>query len=82
MSKQIIIEVPDWVDKNLANKLKSMLVTKLREEIERDYTDIRLYSLYLMLRFPETKNTNFDLNKELETLRQIREKERKRVKCL
>ena len=46
MSKQVVIDVPDWVDDSLAEKLKKMLIAKIREEIERDYTDMKLYNLY------------------------------------
>ena len=43
MSRQVVIDVPDWVDDSLAEKLKEMLIAKIREEIERDYTDMKLY---------------------------------------
>ncbi len=82
MGKIIQIEVPDWVDEKLANKLKEMLIEKLREVIGRDYVDIRIYNLYFTLKFPETKNVDFDLDKELENLKKMREKEKKRVKWL
>ncbi len=79
MGKVIRIEVPDWVDEELANKLKEMLIEKLREVIGRDYVDIRIYNLYFTLKFPETKNVDFDLDKELENHKKMREKE-KRIK--
>ena len=56
-----------------------MLITKIREEIENDYADMELYDLYFALRFPETRNVEFDLDKELETLREIRKKEKEMV---
>jgi len=79
MPKQIVIELPDWVDNSLADKLKKMLITKIREEIERDYVDMTLYNLYYTLQFPETRNVNFDLNEELKILREIRKKGKERV---
>ena len=82
MTKQIVIEVPDWVDEELANKLKEMLIEKLREVIGKDYADIRLYNLYFTLKFPETENVDFNLDKELEYLKKMREKEKERVKWL
>ena len=57
-----------------------MLIEKLLEVIGKDYTDIRLYNLYFTLKFPETKNDDFD--KELEYLKKMREKEKGRVKLL
>ena len=42
------------MDNNLADKLKKKFTTKIREEIERDYADMKLYSLFT-LRFPEGK---------------------------
>ena len=43
MSKQVVIDVPDWVDDSLAERLKKMLIAKIREEIERDYIDMITY---------------------------------------
>lgn len=82
MAKQIVIEVPDWVDEELANKLKDMLIEKLQELIRKDYVDIKMYNLYFALKYPETKNVDFDLDKELENLKKMREKEKERVKWL
>ena len=82
MTKQIIIEVPDWVDEELANKLKDMLIEKLQELIRKDYVDIKIYNLYFTLKFPKTKNADFDLDEELEHLKKMREKEKERVKWL
>jgi len=79
MPKQIGIEVPEWVDDNLAERLKNMLIEKIREEIGKDYTDMKFYNLYFTLRFPETKNVDFDLNEELERLREMK-KGKERVK--
>jgi len=42
MPKQIVIEVPDWVNENLIDELKKMLAAKIREEIEKDYVDMKL----------------------------------------
>ena len=82
MGKVIQIEVPDWVDEELANKLKDMLIEKLKELIREDYVDIKIYNLYFTLKFPEAKNVDFDLDKELEHLKKMREKEKERVKWL
>ena len=78
MPKRIVIDVPDWVDNNLADKLKKKFTTKTREEIERDYADTKLYSLFT-LRFPETGSVDFDFNEELNILRKIRKKGKERV---
>jgi len=80
MPKQIVIELPDWVDNDLEREIKKILTTKIREEIERDYVDMKHYRLYFALKFPETGNTNFDLQEELKKLGEIRDKGRKRVK--
>jgi len=79
MPKQIVIEVPDWVDNSLAEKLKRMLIAKICEEIERDYADMKLYNLYFTLQFPETGSVEFDINEELKILREIRKKGKERV---
>ncbi len=47
------------------NKLKDMLIEKLQEGIGKDYADIRQHNLYFTLKFPEMKNLDFNLNKEL-----------------
>ena len=80
MGKIIQIEVPDWVDEEFVNKLKDMLIEKLKELIREDYVDIKIYNLYFTLKFPEAKNVDFDLNEELESLKKMREKEKERVK--
>ncbi len=80
MGKIIQIEVPDWVDEEFVNKLKDMLIEKLKELIREDYVDIKIYNLYFTLKFPEAKNVDFDLNEELERLKKMREKEKERVK--
>ena len=79
MSRQVVIDVPDWVDDSLAEKLKEMLIAKIREEIERDYTDMKLYNLYFTMCFPETGNVEFDLKEELEKLKEMRKKGRERA---
>ena len=79
MSKQVVIDVPDWVDDSLAEKLKKMLIAKIREEIERDYTDMKLYNLYFTMCFPETGNVEFDLKEELKMLKEMRKKGRERA---
>lgn len=79
MGKVIQIEVPDRVDEKLINKLKEMLADKILDEIGKDYADIDLYNLYLTLKFPKTEDVTFDTDKELEYLRKMKEKEKKRV---
>ncbi len=48
--------------------------------MENDYVDIKLYNLYLSLRFPKSKNVEFDLDEELKILEEMRKKEKERVK--
>ncbi len=79
MPKQIVIEVPDWVNENLIDELKKMLAEKIQEEIEKDYVDMGLYNLYFSMKFPETRNVEFDLDKELRILKEIRKKGKERA---
>ena len=79
MPKQIVIEVPDWVNSKIIEDLKRMLIEVLEEKMKGDKVDIDLYRIYFALKYPKTKNVEFELDEELRMLREMREKERKRV---
>ncbi len=77
MGKIVQIEVPNWVNEN---DLKKMILEKIVEEIKKDYVDIKFYNLYLSLKFPKSENVEFDFDEELKKLKEMREKEKERVK--
>ena len=79
MPKQIVIEVPDWVNSKIVEDLKKMLTEVLEEKMKSDKVDIDLYRIYFALKYPESKNVKFELDEELKMLREMREKERKRI---
>jgi len=79
MPKQIVIEVPDWVNSKTVENLKRMLIEVLEEKMKNDRVDIDLYRIYFALKYPESKNVEFDLDEELNLLKEMREKERKRI---
>ena len=79
MPKQIVIEVPDWVNSKIVEDLKKMLTEVLEEKMKSDKVDIDLYRIYFALIYPESKNVKFELDEELKMLREMREKERKRI---
>jgi len=79
MPKQIVIEVLDWVNSKIIEDLKRMLIEVLEGKMKGDRVDIDLYRIYFALKYPETKNVEFELDEELRMLREMREKERKRV---
>ena len=47
--------------------------------MEKDHVDMKFYNLCFTLRFPETRNVDFDLN-EVKMLKKIRKKGKERVK--
>jgi len=72
-------EVPDWVNSKTVENLKRMLIEVLEEKMKNDRVDIDLYRIYFALKYPESKNVDFDLDGELNLLKEMREKERKRL---
>ena len=79
MPKQIVIEVPDCVDSKTVENLKRMLIEVLEEKMRNDKVDINLYRIYFALKYPESKGIEFDLDRELSLLKEMREKEKKRI---
>ena len=55
-----------------------MLIEVLEEKMKGD-VDIDLYRIYFALKYPESKSKEFELDEELRMLRELREKERKRI---
>ena len=77
MGKVLQIEVPDWIDLD-DTELRKILVEALERKM-KDKVDINVYRMYLALKYPETKSRSFDLDRELEILKDMRKKEKKRV---
>ena len=71
--KQIIIEVPDWVD---YNEIKSLVRRYIEERADKDLTLEEFKKIY---ETKEEEMVEYSLEEELEFLRRIREKEKRRV---
>ena len=70
--KQIIIEVPDWVD---YNEIKSLVRRYIEERADKGLTLEEFKKIYEI----EEEVVEYSLEEELEFLRRMRKKEKRRV---
>ena len=71
--KQIIIEVPDWVDHN---EIKNLVRRYIEEKADKGLTLEEFKKIYGI---EEEEMVEYSLEEELEFLRRMREKEKKRI---
>ena len=71
--KQIIIEVPDWVDHN---EIKNLVRRYIEEKADKGLTLEEFKKIYGI---EEEEMVEYSLEEELEFLRRMREKEKRRV---
>ena len=71
--KRIIIEVPDWVDHN---EIKNLVRRYIEEKADKGLTLEEFKKIYGI---EEEEMVEYSLEEELEFLRRMREKEKRRV---
>ena len=73
MNKVLIIEVPDWVDDN---EIRSLVRRYIEDKVDKGLTLEEFKKIY---KIKEEEIVERSLEEELEFLRQMREKEKRRL---